>query len=291
MMNKKNIPEIPAEKVRFVGDENRLHDHKFDTKQISYFRDAFNRFCKNKSSVTAAFIILFLVLYAIFVPILGETTYSQALTDTNYLQFTKLLPKNQLFADMGLGFWDGASEQTLGQPNFLAIKAIGDETGYPIIKGEVEESLDENGKTIYTSRIDSYISNGFVYMTLTQAQYESIQAWQNETGLQVIFPAVTNREEKNANVWYETNKKGVAQLKNGEFQNVYKTSGSDGDYNSLRIEGDPGREDPTAENRYRYAQITGDSTSISYKCRIFKFNYFKNPFLYINKKLFIIFNN
>lgn len=275
MMNKKNIPEIPAEKFRFVGDENRLHDHKFDTKQISYFRDAFNRFCKNKSSVTAAFIILFLVLYAIFVPILGETTYSQALTDTNYLQFTKLLPKNQLFADMGLGFWDGASEQTLGQPNFLAIKAIGDETGYPIIKGEVEESLDENGKTIYTSRIDSYISNGFVYMTLTQAQYESIQAWQNETGLQVIFPAVTNREEKNANVWYETNKKGVAQLKNGEFQNVYKTSGSDGDYNSLRIEGDPGREDPTAENRYRYAQITGDSTSISYKCRIFKFNYFQ----------------
>ena len=24
MMNKKNIPEIPAEKFRFVGDENRL---------------------------------------------------------------------------------------------------------------------------------------------------------------------------------------------------------------------------------------------------------------------------
>lgn len=41
------------------------------------------------------------------------------------------------------------------------------------------------------------------------------------------------------------------------------------------MEGDPGIENPEAENRYRYATITGDSGSVSYKCRIFKYSYFQ----------------
>ena len=49
----------------------------------------------------------------------------------------------------------------------------------------------------------------------------------------------------------------------------------DGYYSKLRIEGDPGLEDPNAENRYRYASITGDSSAISYKCRILKHAYFQ----------------
>lgn len=286
-MNKNNIPDIPAEKFRFVGDENRLHDHKFDTKQISYFRDAFNRFCKNKSSVTAAIIIIILVLYAIFIPIFCETPYSLALTDTTYLQYTKLLPKNQLFADLGWNFWDGAGEQTLGEANFLAVKAIGVETGTDVIKGEPTVSVDDNGKSLYTSRIDSYISNGFTYMTLTQEQYDDIQKWQTENGVQIIYPAVINRDSTDANIWYETNKKGVPQLtKDGQFQNIYKTSGNDGEYNSLRVDGDPGIEDPNAENRYRYAQITGDSSAVSYKCRIFKFAYFQYRYGYQPSFLF-----
>ena len=41
------------------------------------------------------------------------------------------------------------------------------------------------------------------------------------------------------------------------------------------MEGDPGIEDPTSADRYRYATITGDSSSVSYKCRIFKYAYFQ----------------
>lgn len=73
-MSKNNIPNIPADKFRFVEDVSRFHDQKFETKQISYFHDAFNRFCKNKSSVVAAIIIFCLVLYAIFVPVFFETS-------------------------------------------------------------------------------------------------------------------------------------------------------------------------------------------------------------------------
>ncbi len=276
MSNKKNNLNIPAEKFRFVSDSERLHDQKFDTKQVSYFRDAFNRFCKNKSSVTAAIIIFCLVLYAILVPIFCETTYSLALTDINYLNYTKLLPKNNLLADMGIEFWDGASVQTCGEANYHYYRAIGQETGMDIFIGDAEMNVDADGKVTYDVRLDSYISNGFMYQTLTEDEYKAIQAWQSETGIQVIFPAVSDKTLSDANIWYATNKKGVAQLdENGDFVNIYRTSGNDGGYDSLRVEGDPGNDDPESSDRYRYATITGDSSAISYKCRVFKYSYFQ----------------
>ena len=67
MSEMKNLPKIPASEFEFVGDEGRLHDKKLETKPVGYFKDAMLRFRKNKSSVVAAYIILILVLYAIFV--------------------------------------------------------------------------------------------------------------------------------------------------------------------------------------------------------------------------------
>lgn len=273
-MKNNNIPDISADKFRFVGVDARLHDQKFETKQISYFRDAFNRFCKNKSSVIAAIIIMCLVLYAIFVPMFCETSYSKALTDTTYLSYTKLLPKNNLF--VGTGFWDGGSKMTLGEANYTYVRAIGVETGHDIILKEYGQTVDEKGKVANRCRVDSYIYNGFTYMTLTQQQYDDIQAWQLENGVQVIYPAVGDKSVTDANIWYQANKKGVAKLdKAGNFTNIYKTNGSDGDYHSLRVEGDPGIENPESADRYRYATITGDSNATSYKCRVFKYAYFQ----------------
>ena len=276
MRNKNVIPEIPADKFKLVGVDAKLHDRKFETKQVSYFRDAFNRFCKNKSSVVAAIIIFCLVLYAIFVPIFCETSYSLALTDTNYLNYTKLAPKCQLFSNLGLNFWNGTKSMTLSEANLKYYEAIGAETNHTIITQITDPMVDENGKTSYQADVDTYVANGFIYMTLTQSQYDDILAWQDANGVQVIYPAVNDKTITDANIWYETNKKNVAVLdKDGNFTNIYKTNGSDGDYNSLRVEGDPGIEDPTAENRYRYATITGDSSSLSYKCRVFKYTYFQ----------------
>lgn len=276
MINKNNIPDIPAEKFAFVGVDGRLHDQKFETKQVSYWRDAFRRFCKNKSSVVAAIIIMCLLLYAIFVPVFCESAYSLSLTDTTYLDYTKLLPRNKLFVNMGLDFWDGCNVQILSENNYNYKRAIGEETGHTIIKEILSENVAEDGKLTYECRVDGYIENGFKYMTLTPAQYESIQAWQNETGIQVIYPAVNDKKISDANIWYEANQKGIAKLdKEGNFVNIYRTSGNDGEYDSLRVPGDPGIEDPESPDRYRYATITGDSNSISYNCRIFKNTYFQ----------------
>ena len=277
-MKENNIPKIPADKFRFVGDGMQLHDQKIETKQISYFRDAFNRFCKNKSSVTAAIIIMLLVLYAIFVPIFCQTNYSLALTDTDYLFYSKLLPRNQLCVDLGWDFWDGCSvREGITQAKYDQIRAIGVETGTDVVKKITGTGKNQAGRTTYDLRVDSYLNNGFTYMTLTPDQYASIQAWQNESGVQVIYPAASDASLKDANVWYEVaDQKGTPKTNSdGSFNKAYKTSGNDGNYNSLRVDGDPGKNDPTAENRYRYAHITGDSGATSYKCRVFLYTYFQ----------------
>ena len=70
--------------------------------------------------------------------------------------------------------------------------------------------ISDAGKTLYDVKLDSYTANGFIYMTLTQEQYNSIQDWQDKTGLQIIYPAVTLKNVTDANIWYESNAKGVA---------------------------------------------------------------------------------
>ena len=275
-MDKKKNLNIPADKFRFVDDTSRFHDQKLETKQISYFRDAFNRFCKNKSSVVAAIIICILVLYAIVVPIFCTNTYTDDPTDTTYLYYTKLTPKNNLCVDLGLNFWNGTKEMTLSEANMRYYAAIGEETGHKVFSNISEPNKDNTGKVTYKADMDTYVTNGFMYMTLSQSQYEEIQAWQLEHNTQIIYPAVSDNTITDANIWFEANKKGVPKLDaKGNYTNIYKTTGKDGEYHSLRVEGDPGAQNPQAEDRYRYATITGDSTSISYKCRVFLYTYFE----------------
>ncbi len=279
-MKNNNIPNIPADKFRFVADSDRLHDQKLETKQLSYFADAFRRFARNKASVTAALIICFLVLYSIFVPVFFSNNYTKNPTDTTYLQYVRLLPRNKLFVDWGLKFWDGCSDMNLSENQYLYYSAMEKETGEKVMDIENQYTvLDERtNKEVnrYNARIDSYTSNGYVYLTLSPADYEAIQKWQLENNRQVIYPAITDAAEDDASIWYKANQKGVPKLdKEGNFQDVYLRSGKDGDYNSLRIDGDPGKDDPNAENRYRYARVTGTSSTVSYKVRVYKLTYFE----------------
>lgn len=272
MANTDSYKNIPAEKFRFTNNRSSS-DEKFKTKQIGYLEDAWHRFRKNKSSIVASIIILILVIYAIVVPIFCETTYSKSLTDTTYLTYTKLLPKTKHLQWLG---WDGCHKVQLTENNLNYYRAIEEETGFDVVRKVYGQETTEDGRVLYDAKIDSYTSNGFLYMTLSQEQYDDLQSWQNETGIQVIYPAIKTKNVSDANIWYEANQKGVATLdRNGSFVNVYKTSGNDGNYSSLRIAGDPGLDDAEAKDRYRYATVTGDSTSVSYKCRIFKYTYFQ----------------
>ena len=73
-----------------------------------------------------------LILYALLVPVFGTNDYTRAATDTTYLQYARLLPKWKPFAWAG---WDGCSDATLSEADYLARNAIGVETGMnPIVE-------------------------------------------------------------------------------------------------------------------------------------------------------------
>lgn len=270
--NKTDYTNIPKEKFEFYKRDESIHDKKLETKPVGYFKDAMRRFAKNKSSVIAAYIILILLLFAIFVPVFCENNYTRAASDTTYLQYSKLLPKSSLFAWAG---WDGCSDETLSEGDYLRREAIGLETGHnPTAK--VYESFQDpanNNATYYKVRTDSYLKNGMVFLTLPEKDYKAIQEWQNETGVQVIYPAVDSSSLKvatlknDANIWYQCTNKGLPKLdKNGNYVPIYKTTGSD-DYDSIRIEGDDGS--------YRYALLGGTSSARSYQVRVFTYTYFQ----------------
>ena len=195
MMNtmNNNIEKIPQEKFAFVQLDARLSDKKLETKARGYFADAMLRFSKNKSSVVAAWILLFLLLYAIFAPVISP--YSADDKDNVYISAPAYV---RWVSDLGIGILDGA--RTHGSQNETSMnywRGIGEETGYaPLIKivGETTELVKVRGQMVerksYTIETNRYYETGIVYRTMTVEAFNALQDWQNETGIQVIYPYV-----------------------------------------------------------------------------------------------------
>ena len=95
--------EITKDDFAFVQQDKKIHDKKFETKPTTFAKDAFKRFCKNKSSVVGAIILGILILMAIFVPVFSSSNIS-----TISLEERFLAPK--LFSS-GTGFWDGTTSK------------------------------------------------------------------------------------------------------------------------------------------------------------------------------------
>ena len=88
---KANEYQISKDKFVFVNNSEKIHDKELVTKPVSYLKDAFNRFKKNKASIVAAIIIACLVLFAIVGP--WTTPYTVAYQDEYYAY---CLPKSKL---------------------------------------------------------------------------------------------------------------------------------------------------------------------------------------------------
>ncbi len=101
-MNNNDIYNLKKEDFEFVQVDKKIHDSKFETKPTTFAKDAFKRFCKNKSSVVGAIVIGFLLLCSFVVPIISPHDIESVHKDQ-----TLLLPK--LFKE-GTGFWDGTKE-------------------------------------------------------------------------------------------------------------------------------------------------------------------------------------
>ena len=278
-----NMNSIPREKFEFTNKDERLHDKKLETKQMSYFEDVIKRFAKNKSSVVAAFIIALLVLFAIIAPFTVNQKYVDSFaTETILGRYKFLTPKLDIFE--GTGFWDGTKVvEGVTEVQYLTYRAMEQELGRPIIQKIIDSKTvtDPFGtsKTTYTLRIDTYTSIDCFVKTLTTKEYQDIQAWQDANNIQVILPVVdTNKSgnELNKNVWFLSDKKGKPKLdKEGNFQYAYLTTDGRDDYTStVRLEDDPyTEENPSAG--WRYANRGGSADlGYNYTVRLNAYNYF-----------------
>ena len=151
--------KISSEKFTFHSTGDNIHDTKLETKPVTYFRDALNRFAKNKASILAAFIIAVLVLFAIVGPMI--TPYQVNYAD-NYYRF--VLPRNPLFYNLGIKFWDGGQNKTNNQKTYDEHRAIEQEIKgrkvimtTPKLITKIEKKM---GKEIevpyYKYRLDTY---------------------------------------------------------------------------------------------------------------------------------------
>jgi len=213
--------KFPAGSFEFAQMDERIHDKKFDTKPVSFFRDAMRRFAKNKSSIVAAVIILILILFAIIG--VEVSHYEVEFVDKDY---TNYLPKVHGLEWIG---WDGSRKVTISEAEYWSYVAMAEETGYnPII--EVYDHYDietvygklKQKKHFYDVKIDTYATAGNMFKYVTDDEYAAIQKYQDENNIQIIYPAfpvaskdqAATLDQYNANAWYEVldtsgTKKGI----------------------------------------------------------------------------------
>ena len=251
MTNQNQYHNIPADKFRFAKRTDLSHDKKFDTKPVSYFQGAWRRFCKNKGAVVGGVVILFLVLFAIIAPFF--TPYTPSYHDKTFLYVT---PKLAFMEEHNIPFWDGGRVKSNSTLGYLKDLALEQETGKDVIKSEVE--ISEDG-TNYTYRYDTYFGVGFgKYKEITRTEFDAIQAYQNETGKQVLYPLVHKddrpshpKNEADANIYYKVENPKAATLRpvldeDGNVVNNYWRVEPDNKsslvvpYDSLRLEGEEG---------------------------------------------------
>ena len=261
-----NINNIPIEKFQFAKRNDLYHDSKFETKPVSYFQGAFQRFSKNKGAVVGGIVIAVLVLFAILAPFF--TPFKPAYYDMSYAYVT---PKLNVFADSGIDFWDGCRQKDTSYLGYLKDYALASETGREVIKnGEYSVSADGS---VYSYRYDTYFGVGFgKYKIISAEEFSNIQRYQNETGRQVLYPVVKYADrptlEKNkydANIYYKVENPNSATLrpkldKNGKIiPNYWKHEAGDTnslipEYNSLRIEGENGVVEDGKQYFYAYGR-------------------------------------
>lgn len=236
--------KISSEKFNFANSNKNLHDKELDTKPISYFKDAYSRFKKNKASIVASIIICFLVLYAIIVPIVSP--YSVSYTDENY---RGTLPKIEFLADTNI--LDGCKEQDMNEISFLINYSMGVETGHNAIKNQeyekytiIQEKKDTNTgemiqveENMYKVRVDTYHKVGMVFKLLTKEEYLELQKYQDEHEVQIVYPItkISSRPThpiyvKDANIWFATTQNGqqlvptvtIDEEGNISYENIYE---------------------------------------------------------------------
>lgn len=286
-MSEKNLDygKLPKEKFEFAHLGERLTDQKFEDKPIGYFKDAWIRFRKSKASVVAACIIILIVVYAFLIPVV--------FSDKAGLMVVSYAKKGPRVASLRQpGFMDGGTDRDFTEKGLIKAIAMGigaedyDGRGVsleegmasyyqPMVKvgeGRVTTAAGKKETVIYSGRIDTYLEVGFIYRNIEQQEYNNIRAWEEETGLHILYPLVAdnewNADATDANNWYKTKKSNpVTVNENGKAKTISYGPGMMLEDNYVRDK----------EGNLVYYTYAGGGTvdTALYKVRILYYNYYR----------------
>ncbi len=277
---------IPKEKFQFANTDEKIHDTKFDDKPIGYFKDALIRFRKNKSSVLAFWIILAIVLFATLVPLMNFR-YDAQFLDARY---AKKGPRFGItIGDNYYAIANGATSRSFNERGLIAALAVG--VGAHSNDGDVvalneanskyqpivelgEPYVDQQGKTYFDAQIDTYLEVGFLYQQIEQFELQQMLDWEEETGLQLLYPLIANNEycpdATNANYWYKMDYKFNPLNENGKIIS----------YSEDMVLVDNYKRDANGDLVYYEYTGGGTTETAQYKVRVLYYNYYvyKNGF-------------
>ena len=160
----KHYNELTSDDFVLVQSDQKIHDKAFETKPTTFLKDAIKRFCKNKSSIVAFGIIGFLVLCAIFIPIISNKNITFISAEERFLA-----PK--LFK-AGTGFWDGTRKYTdiiYDEVNETPAEFYKNGVMNLEILGEsFIDTTSKYGTGGYAVLINEYATNAYAYSTPTE---------------------------------------------------------------------------------------------------------------------------
>lgn len=220
---------IDPEEFAFIQMDEKLHDRELETKPIGFLKDALIRFCRNRGSVVCFCILFAMVVFAVVTPFVSPYQVSEK---DGYYAYA--LPR--LSTRFDLGFWNGCSDKQVNQQTYDYYSAI---PGAIVqMYGTEEINVANKPQTVYNISVDSYAKVGYVIVNLTEKEFQDALAYQEETGIRLMYPIIDAKKVKCANyknepnAWYLTNAKGVAvRDENGELQNIFvKDESSDDGY-------------------------------------------------------------
>ncbi len=217
--------EFRSDDFKLVQTDIRIMDKKLDTKPTTFLKDAFRRFCKNKSSVAAAIILAILIVLTILVPWLSPYNIDDVRTPEKFLA-----PK--LF-EAGTGFWDGTrKKEHIVYDSINGVPALSEKYSIASIKRslisltvEPEPTLIDSASQYGTGGLivvatDAAVADKDVYMTSKSLEFTDKGAYT----LDVVFgneENVSNSKLGEYCVYLKTGERAEDRLMIRDFSSDY----------------------------------------------------------------------
>ncbi len=299
-----NYNDIPKEEFEFVNAGERITDVKFIDKPVSYMRDAFNRFCKSRASIVAAIIIIGIFIFAFLTPLLTfshdasfmDSYYAKKGPYNTFLSNTLGIATGNVSLDATYKMYDQYYALGIGAENYdgnyapsIREYAASDSEYNPVVsfnstRAQFNPATNSND-IYYNLTLNDYLTVGFIYLDVEQDEYDRIVEWQDETGLQVLYPIIADNEynpyqgnaytQEAANYWYKATNKYVPYYRdeNGNLKRLEEFS------SDLVLE-DNYLRDEDGNVRYWMYSAGGSMDTAMKKIRVLYYNYYqyKNGF-------------